>query len=68
LMERVCAATGCKPRLEWEAGDSDASESGNVSARSIAQEWANEFNVWAQSASGHVAIEAGVELREMLAG
>lgn len=71
LMERVCAAMGCEmryvPMSESERKTAKEREGGRmVDARTIALEWASEFKVWAQSASGHEAVEAGVRLREII--
>ncbi len=69
MLERVCAATGCRLRLERMAGDSEGQGSARiVDAPAVAQEWANELFVSGTAASGHEAVEATVRLREIMEG
>ena len=64
LMERVFAVTGCQLRLERR--DSDCDENRVIDTRVVGLEWANEFRVRSEGVNAHEAMEAAMDLKEML--
>lgn len=66
MMELICTRMGCRMRIEPEESNDGVKSLGASHARTVTLEWAANLCVRSKQASAHVAMEAAVQLGDML--